>query len=449
MLHKPNFTLLLMMLMAVLVSCKKEFQNNATSVSDLKFITGGIEDKIATVKATRDGGFIFCGYTKNTGASIDGFLLKTDASGNKEWYRTYGGVLRDNFFDVLETMDGGFLAVGQTNSIGKGTWDTTSFLYDYVVMTDANGTMQWEKSYIGELYTSRSYAISAVESTRGVFTVVGATDYNGLLYTTFFQIKSDGRYTYDSITPYRYTIFNPKVYPPNKIQKYYNAWPVSVYKGAPGHVLIGGLMSYSNIPGETNELTNFIIDLNQLKNSPTINFYQPYYEYRRNALHEYRIWDPDRDAPMIIKTLPDGLLYATHTEMQRGKVAMELVKTTSYGDVLWERQYPCLGYSVLSDMIVDPDGSIILAGASSSEPVSFDYKELFRNLKLTLVKVDANGDELWKSYIGGNENVLMAQAIVRNQTGGYNLAARYTDSESGFDMMLTLQTNDKGQLIKP
>ena len=89
-------------------------------------IFGGIGRDVAhAVQQTSDGGFIIAGFTWSFGVarSIDFWLVKTDATGNKEWSRTFGGVKSDRAHSVQQTSDGGYIIAGETSSFGAGGVD--------------------------------------------------------------------------------------------------------------------------------------------------------------------------------------------------------------------------------------------------------------------------------------------------------------------------------------
>lgn len=67
-------------------------------------------------RQTSDGGFILAGHTNyRTRGQLDMIVVKTDALGNQEWERTYGGTGYDYAFDVIEVADG-YIAAGYTGS---------------------------------------------------------------------------------------------------------------------------------------------------------------------------------------------------------------------------------------------------------------------------------------------------------------------------------------------
>jgi hypothetical protein len=97
---------------------------------------GTSSDWALSVQQTSDGGYIVAGSTDFFGEGLDDiFLIKTDANGNVQWAKTYGGTSYDWAFSVQQTSDGGYIVAGPTYSFGAGTWDA------FLIKTDANGNI--------------------------------------------------------------------------------------------------------------------------------------------------------------------------------------------------------------------------------------------------------------------------------------------------------------------
>lgn len=105
---------------------------------------GSEEDNGWSIKETADKGFIIVGFTQSYGAGQDDvFLLKTDANGNKEWQKTIGGTGEDIGWSIAINDDEGYTIAAQTNSVGNGDLDA------YLIRTDANGDTLWTRAYGG------------------------------------------------------------------------------------------------------------------------------------------------------------------------------------------------------------------------------------------------------------------------------------------------------------
>lgn len=149
---------------------------------------GTNHDFAQSVKQTADGGFIISGYTNSFGAGDDdGYLIKTDGNGNVSWSKTYGGINSDFFYSVKQTSDGGYITSGCTGSFNPNV----NILYNdvYVVKTDASGNVQWNKTY-GRSGDDQSFAI--IQTLDGGYAITGHTNVDSAsLYSSLYIIKTD------------------------------------------------------------------------------------------------------------------------------------------------------------------------------------------------------------------------------------------------------------------
>ncbi len=128
---------------------------------------GGPNDRTAyCVRQTRDGGFILVGFNGG-GVESDIYLVNTDSLGNLQWTGTYGGNDYDRARSVLQTTDGGYIVVGSTHSYGAGGSDI------YVVKTDSLGDTLWTRTYGGDGF---EYADEVQQTIDGGYIIAGYTE---------------------------------------------------------------------------------------------------------------------------------------------------------------------------------------------------------------------------------------------------------------------------------
>ena len=148
-----------------------------------KTFGGSDNEGASSVQQTSDGGYIVAGATLSYGAGgSDFWLIKTDANGNKEWDKTFGGFKWDSASSVQQTSDGGYIVAGDIYSYGAGKNDF------WLVKTDANGNKEWDKTFGGSDY---DIARSIQQTSDGGYIVAGSTSSYEAGESYFWLIKTD------------------------------------------------------------------------------------------------------------------------------------------------------------------------------------------------------------------------------------------------------------------
>ena len=141
-------------------------------------------DEANSVLQTSDGGYALAGTTQSVGSGVgDAWLIETDANGNEQFDKTYGGSEFDAWESIAETSDGGYALAGRTESFGSGDSDA------WLVETDGNGNEQFNKTYGGSAFET---ARSVVRNMDGGYTFGGETHSFGPGISSAWLVETDG-----------------------------------------------------------------------------------------------------------------------------------------------------------------------------------------------------------------------------------------------------------------
>ena len=146
-----------------------------------KMIGGPDWEFAYSVHPTTDGGYIIAGGTYSYGkGNEDAYLVKTDGNGDTLWTKTYGGGEDDEARSVKQTSDGGFILTGSTKSFADAIGDV------YLIKTNASGDTVWTKTYGG---AKADIANDVIECMDGNFALCGATESYHTKGPDFYLLK--------------------------------------------------------------------------------------------------------------------------------------------------------------------------------------------------------------------------------------------------------------------
>jgi uncharacterized delta-60 repeat protein len=378
------------------VSLVAIFTQSAYAVTFAKTFGGTSGDWAYSVQQTSDGGYIVAGGTRSFGAGwSDIFLVKTDANGNVQWAKTYGGTGDEEAFSVQQTSDGGYIVAGYTHSFGAGGYDA------FLIKTDADGNIQWAKTYGG---TVGDYASSVQQTSDGGYIVAGYTVSFGAGNTDIFLIKTDANGNVQWAKTYGGTGSDI-------------AWSVQQTSEG-GYIVAGYTLSFG-----AGDYDFFLIKTDANGNLQWAKTYGG---------------TGDDRAYSVQQTTDGGYIVAGWTSsFGAGGGDIFLIKTDANGNIIWAKTYGGTNGDLASSVQQTSDGGYIVAGYTRSFGAG-DY-DFF------LIKTDANGNVQWAKTYGGT-NTDYARYVQQTSDGGY-IVAGYTSSfgAGNWDIFL-IKTDENGNI---
>jgi hypothetical protein len=328
-----------------------------------------------SIQQTIDGGYIIAGTTESFGAGYyDMWLLKTDNNGNKEWGQTYGGYFDDRAYSVQQTTDDGYIIAGRTDSFGAGDDDF------WLVKTDEFGNEEWNQTY-GGIY--RDSAESVKQTTDGGYIIGGYFETNEVSYLNSLMIKTDenGNEEWN-------LIFGGENF----------SEATSVIQATDGSYIIAGVIQSV---GYNNDFLLLKIDVNG-----NIVWNQTYdYDFRDIA-------------NCVQQTTDGGYIIVGYTgPFDSYDCDYLLVKTDEDGNEEWNQTYTFSNKNFAESVQQTTDGGYIIAGRNRAYGSSYaDY---------WIVKTNEFGNEEWnQTYNYGIATADYAESIQQTTDGGYIIGGR-------------------------
>ena len=106
----------------------------------------------------------------------DAWVIKLSAIGDLEWQKSLGGTGWDEAASIIPTSDGGYIMAGRSNSTdGDAPGNGAGSLDFWIVKLNSNGTIQWQKKLGGSNFDA---AQSIMQTSDGGYLVIGQTESN-------------------------------------------------------------------------------------------------------------------------------------------------------------------------------------------------------------------------------------------------------------------------------
>ncbi|MBI5118760.1 thrombospondin type 3 repeat-containing protein, partial [Candidatus Poribacteria bacterium] len=312
---------------------------------------GAQEDAAYGAAPTDDGGYVIIGETTSYGAgSYDILMIKTDADGNTQWSKTFGGTGIENGFSVEQTADGGYIVAGLTTSFGAGSYDA------WLIKTDGSGAEEWSRTFGGGGWDE---GYSAQQTSDGGYLILGRTDSYGAGSHDAWLIKTD----------------------PSGIEEWSETfggtnWDEArdVRQTGDGGYIISGWTESFGAGGKDAWLLKLDADRNS----------------QWSKTFGGSLWDAAGEVQL---TSTGGYITCGYTESygNSGSYDIWLIETDAIGNMVWSRTFGGPGTELGGMVLKTADGGYIVGGG----------REPYGSADALLIKTDAAGNEVWSRVIGG------------------------------------------------
>jgi hypothetical protein len=358
-----------------------------------------------SIAQTFDGGYIFTGSTNSIGGEVSGnhgkfdyWVAKVSSSGILEWQKCFGGTEDDYSRRIIQCSDSGYMITGFSNS-NDGDVSGNHGRTDYwVVKTDVNGSLQWQRSLGGTL---DEWASTCIEPEPGTYIIGG------------YAASSNGDVAHQ--------------------HGYYDEWIVALND-------TGGIMWQSSLGGTGGESASKVIKTSDggfmvLGTTASSNG-DVSFNHGMNDIWLVKLdaftglqWEKTyggSDGDMgesIIETSSGGYCVAGYTFSNDGDVSDNhgnydgwVINVDSAGNLLWQKTLGGSGDDFMYSLIEDTNGMFIISGGTSSVDSGITNNHGTSDMWLTVL--DNTGSLQWQKCFGGfgpdNGN-----SIMHAEEGGY------------------------------
>ncbi|MBU1821505.1 MAG: PKD domain-containing protein, partial [Bacteroidetes bacterium] len=394
-----------------------------------KTLGGNDSDVLRSLLQTADGGYLLGGNSvsgisgEKSEASrgiVDYWLVRLDKNGNKLWDKSLGGSGSDVALSLAQTVDGGYVLGGVSNSVksGEKSEDSRGGIDYWVVKLDANGNKLWDKTIGG---SGNEILWSLVQTSDGGYVLGGGSesgksgekseDSRGGQDYWVVKLDAEGNVLWDRT-------LGGSLFDDLK----------SIQQTTDGGYMLGGT-SISGISGEKSEASRGSAD---------------YWVVKLDA-NGNKLWDKTlggnsgegftslrqtTDGGYVLGGTSPSNISGDKSEVSRNSYDYWVVKLDGEGNKLWDKTLGGGGDDYLRSIQQTTDGGYVLGG-ESQHSIGWDKSEASRgNSDYWVVKLDANGTKQWDKTLGGNNEDFL-YSLQQTTDGGYVLGGYSNSAISG------------------
>jgi hypothetical protein len=392
------------------------------SIEWQKSLGGSGKDYANSICQTVDGGYIVAGYTNSTDGDVVGnhggddiWVVKLSSTGIVEWTKALGGTGNEVATYVIQSADGGYVIAGSSTSNDGDISGNHGHEDAWVAKLDNTGNLQWQKSFGGN-NTDAATAIQQLADGGYIVGCYAISENNGDVAighgaAEYWIVKLS------SIGNIEWNLCLGG-------QSYEFAH--DIHQTADGGFIVGG--------------NTFSIDGNVTGNNGNMDYWVVKLDTIQQLEWQKALGGTGTDVlASVVQTNDGGYITAGHVYSQDGDVAGSgfhgpfmndfwVVKLNSTGAIQWKIALGGSGNDFAQSIQQTADGGYIVFGFTFSNDGNvsgnhgyFDY---------WMVKLDSQGNIEWQKTFGGTDQ------------DGYNFITQQVDGAHSIQ-----QTSDLGYVF--
>lgn len=387
------------------------------SIQWQKSLGGTGQDEATSIQQTIDGGYIVAGFSDSKNGDVtdnhggyDYWIVKLDRKGKLLWQKSFGGTGRDEAAFIQQTLDEGFIVGGHSNSNDGDVAGNHGFDDYWIVKLDSSGNLQWQKSFGG----SGVDRATSIEQTIDEGYIVGGysnsndgdvTGYHGYSGSDYWVVKLDK---------------NGDLQWQKALGGTDNDRAYSIQQTSDkGYIVAGYSSSHDgDVTGNHSSSDCWIVKLDE----------------EGNLQWQKSLGGTSVERALFIRqTVDSGYIMAGFSRSidgdvmdNRGENNYWIVKLDDSGSLIWQKSYGGTGTDWAFSVQQTTDGGYIVVGDSESndEDVTgnhggFDY---------WIIKLDINGDMQWQKSLGGTGSEY-ANSLWLNTDGSFIVAGSSSSAD--------------------
>jgi len=379
---------------------------------------GGSDNDVAYDIIAIENGYFITGGTGSSDGDIsfshgmgDGWLVRTDSTGNLLWEKTYGGSDSEGFMRILTSTDGNYYLLGTSWSTdGDISYNpypgTGSF---WIVKIDVEGNILWDKIAGG---TKGDYLWTGAATADGGVVAIGEVSSDDGHVSVFYggndtwivKLSADGEVEWD------YTIGTGWF---DIGQAIIQTSDGGYLAGSNSIILQGAVGNISCTPPSfgwvTGVLTKFDADMN-------VQWQRCY-------------GGNNHDAISGILELDDGYVFVGGTEStnmpgHKGNGDVWVVRIDFDGNIIWQKAFGGSIGEAGNKIFQTDDNGFIVAGNtySNNGDVSGNHSMSEYYPDIWMFKINSVGELQWQQCFGGGGREEISNGVVRKSDNNFVIA---------------------------